>query len=332
MHKYTKTTNKYTVKTKKYSVRLEEAKINILMRELGIDSITTLIDRLIDDRIENVLPPPNKMRSPILRIGGKSVIADKLLELVPEHKVFVDVFSGANHLVFAKELNASKIEVINDKSGDTMNLFEIIRERPLELREQILEMPCSRAYYNKLRGLPMPEDKVNRAAVYFYLIRSSFYGDIRSGWRSPSRINPIKTMERIANELYWMGQRLKKVVLENADYKYILKKYGNNPDAFLFVDSPYIIYGKKHGLYDIPFTIADNRELAKRLRELPCKVMVTHYPNKLFDRYYRGWRVEQISTFKGSGALIENQGVDGQGNIVTVRKKPKVIENIYMNY
>jgi len=332
MNKYTIKTNKYKVKTRKYSVRLEEAKVNFLQEHYGEQSFTRLIERIIDERIESIIPPPKKVKSPILRIGGKALIADKLIELMPEHKIWVDVFGGAAHLLFAKDPDTSKIEVLNDKSGDIMNLFEVIRDRPLELREKILEMPCSRAYYNKLKSLPMPQDKAERAAVYFYLVRNSFYGDIRSGWRAPKKLNPVKTIQRISDELYWISNRIKNVVLECMDWKYILRKYGNSEDAFLFVDPPYIIYGKKHGLYEIPFTVDDNRELAKRLKELPCKVMVTHYSNKLFDRYYKGWRVEQIYTYKGSGAIIERQETDEHGNIITNREKPKVIENVYMNY
>lgn len=332
MYKYTVKNNKYTAKTRKYSVRLEEAKVNLLKEHYGEESFTKIIESIIDERIENILPPPKKVKSPILRIGGKSLVADKLVELMPENRIWVDVFGGAAHLLFAKEPDMSRIEVLNDKCGDIMNLFEIIRDKPLELREKILEMPCSRAYYNKLKSLPMPQDNVERAAVYFYLVRNSFYGDIRSGWRAPSKLNPAKTIQRISDELYWMSQRLKNVTMECMDWKYILRKYGKYEDTFLFVDPPYIIYGKKHGIYELPFTVDDNRDLAKRLKELPCKVMVTHYPNKLFDRYYKGWRVEQIETYKGSGALVERQETDEQGNIITVKEKPKVIENVYMNY
>lgn len=332
MYKYTKRNNKYTVKTNKYSIRLEQAKVNLLMDHYGEHSFTKLMERIIDERIENIFPQPEKIKSPILRIGGKALIADKLIELMPKHKIFCDVFGGAAHVLFAKSPDISNIEVLNDKSGDTMNLFEVIRDRPLELREKILEMPFSRAFYNRLRCLPMPEDKVQRAAVYFYLVRASFYGDIRNGWRAPSKINPAKTIQRITDELYWISRRLKNVVLECMDWKYILRKYGTQEDSFLFVDPPYILRGKRNGLYEIPFTIDDNRELSKRLKELPCKVMVTHYPNKLFDNYYKNWRVEQIHTFKSSGALIVREEVNKNAGTITIKEKPKVIENVHMNY
>lgn len=324
--------NKYKTRTHKYSVRLEVAKVNLLKEQYGIESFTELIETLIDEKIEGVLPPPKKVRSPIIRIGGKSLISDRLVELMPEHKLYVDVFGGAAHVLLAKEPDISRLEVFNDKSGDIVNLFEVIRDRPLDLRERILQMPSSRKYFNKLKSLPAPKDKVERAAVYFYLVRNSFYGDPRSGWKATNKNNTAKTIKRIADEIYWVSERLRKVTLECMDWKYILNKYGKYEDAFLFVDPPYIIHGKKHGLYDIPFGVKENRELAKRLKELPCKVMVTHYDNKLFNSFYKGWRVEQIKTYKAAGAIIASKIKDDQGNIITAREKPKVIENVFMNY
>lgn len=96
--------------------------------------------------------------------------------------------------------------------------------------------------------------------------------------------------------------------------------------------APYLLYGKKHGIYELPFTTEDNRELAKRLRELPCKIMVSHYENKLFNKYYSGWRVERINWYKAAGAIIERQEIGREGNLLIVKEKPKVVENLYLNY
>jgi len=312
---------------------LETAKVKLLQEHYGEESFTKIIEKLIEEKITGeILPPPKRVTSPIIRIGGKAFLADKLIELMPKHRVYIDLFGGALHLLYAKDPDSSKIEIVNDKSGDVINLFTVIKDRPLDLRAKILEMPISRQYFNQIRSLPVSSDKVERAARFFYLVRNSFYGDPRTGWKASNINNTNKLVSRIADEMYWMSHRLQKVTLECMDYRYILRKYGNDEGAFIFCDSPYIIHGKKYGLYDIPFTVADNRELAKRLKELPAKIMVTHYPNKLFDGYYKGWRLEQIQTYKASGAVIERAELDAMGNEITVREKPRVTENVFMNY
>jgi DNA adenine methylase len=333
LKEYTNELNKYKTLTNKYSVRLEVAKVDLLKQHYGEESFTKIIEKLIDEKITGqVLPPPKKLNSPILRIGGKALLADKLIELMPEHKVYVDVFGGALHLLFAKESSTSKIEIVNDKSGDIINLFAVIKDRPLDLRAKILEMPTSRQYFNYLKSLPVSNDNVERAARFFYLVRNSYMGDPRTGWKASNKNNTNKLVGRIADELYWLSQRLQKVTLECMNYSYILRKYGNDKDAFMFCDPPYIIHNKKQGLYDIPFTESDNRELAKRLKELPAKIMVTHYDNKIFNSFYKGWRLQQIQSFKASGAIIAREEKDEQGNVITVREKPRVIENVFMNY
>lgn len=327
--------DKYKVKTTKYSIRLEDAKVSLLKETYGVDSITELIDRLIDERIRGILPEPKKIKSPILRIGGKSFIADKLVELMPEHKVYCEVFAGASHLLFSKDPSVSKLEIINDKENNIVNLFEVIRDNPMELRAELLKMPCSRQYYNSLKKSlsEPPRDKVQRAAIYFYLVRNSYFGSISSGWRATNKNNTPKTIQRIADELYWISERLKKTIIESSDWRYILTKYGRDSNSFLFVDQPYIgIKGKKTGLYEIPFTVSDARELAKRLNELPAKIMVTHYPNKLIEKYYEGWRRVEIQTFKAAGKVIENEIVDASGNIIKTRNKPRATEIVFMNY
>ena len=53
-----------------------------------------------------------QMRSPITWCGGKGLLVTKLLELMPEHKVYVEVFGGGASLLFGKK--PAKVEIYND--------------------------------------------------------------------------------------------------------------------------------------------------------------------------------------------------------------------------
>ena len=44
-----------------------------------------------------------KLKSPINWFGGKFYMANKIIDIFPEHKVFVEVFGGSGQLTFAKE-------------------------------------------------------------------------------------------------------------------------------------------------------------------------------------------------------------------------------------
>jgi len=44
-----------------------------------------------------------KLRSPIVWVGGKSMMVEKLLKYVPLHRIYVEVFGGGASLLFAKD-------------------------------------------------------------------------------------------------------------------------------------------------------------------------------------------------------------------------------------
>lgn len=53
-----------------------------------------------------------RLRSPIVWFGGKGHIVNKLLPLIPSHKIYVEPFGGGANLLIAKE--PSPVEIYND--------------------------------------------------------------------------------------------------------------------------------------------------------------------------------------------------------------------------
>lgn len=315
--------HKYTVPTTKYNVRLEDAKVNYLKEIYGDVGITKLLDTLIDEKIEGEFVKPKKLRSPINRIGAKGTIAHKIVEIFPpqdQYKVFIDLFGGGGSILLAKPKGG--IEIFNDINNDITTLFKEIKNHPMQLREKILEMPVSRQYFKEMRkAISIPKDDVEKAARAFYCIRNSFYGNKYNGFRSNIDRNPYKKMQSIADELIWVSERLKDVIIENRDWKYFFEqeKY-NNKDTLFFIDPPYILHGLKNNtLYEKGFTVEENRELAKRANNSPAKICVNHYEHYLYNRWYKDWNKYQIDVPKRSA-----KEVDG--------KKPRVLENFYYNY
>lgn len=316
------TNSKYKVPTSRYSIRLEDAKVKFLKDIYGDVGFTTLIEKLIDERIEGEFTKPSRMKSPIIRIGGKAVIANQIIEIFPPHECFVDVFMGACHIALNKPQEISKVEVINDKDSNITNLFKVIQKHPIQIREKILEMPVSRQYFKDLYRMDVRElSEIERASRTFYLIRNSQYGDPRNGFRTYTNRKPSKTMERIANELVFLQERLKDVIIENMDYSSLLRKYDSvgKEKVLYYVDPPYIIRNRPKGYYDIPFTKEDNRQLCEKVKKLRGKVIVSHYRCKEYDEWLEGWHRVEIVTYKSSSKVTD--GV-----------KERVVECLYCNF
>nr|WP_284010312.1 DNA adenine methylase [Halomicroarcula sp. YJ-61-S] len=78
--------------------------------------------------------------------GGKSRLASWILQEVPEHECFVEVFGGAAGVLVNKDTERSTVEVYNDLDEDLVHFFEVLREQPDELVEWLSAVPYSRAF------------------------------------------------------------------------------------------------------------------------------------------------------------------------------------------
>lgn len=68
----------------------------------------------------------NKTRPPLSGwLGGKSKLAKTIINLIPEHTCYCEVFAGAAWVLFRKP--ESKVEVVNDYSLDVSNLYRVLQ-------------------------------------------------------------------------------------------------------------------------------------------------------------------------------------------------------------
>lgn len=82
--------------------------------------------------------------------GSKWRLSSEIVELMPEHRTYLEPFFGSGAVLFAKEPSA--IETVNDLDGNIVNLFSCIRENPDRLIRDIVLTPYSRQVYEEALG------------------------------------------------------------------------------------------------------------------------------------------------------------------------------------
>src|SRR5258706_9367454 len=91
---------------------------------------------------------PMQIASPVTWFGGKSKLAQRIIEHFPEHRTYVEVFGGSAAVLITKK--PAGVEVYNDIDGQLVNLFRILREPLLceELRRALESTPYSRGEFD----------------------------------------------------------------------------------------------------------------------------------------------------------------------------------------
>jgi len=83
-------------------------------------------------------------------LGGKSQLARTIIEMMPEHKHYCEVFGGAGWVLFKK--SPSILETINDVNGDLINLYRVFKYHPDALEKEFETQLLSRDEFERLKA------------------------------------------------------------------------------------------------------------------------------------------------------------------------------------
>lgn len=235
--------------------------------------------------------------------GAKNRIADWICEYIPEHDVYLEPFAGSLAVFFAK--TPTRIETLNDLDNNVVNYFQIIRERPEELAEQLEMTPFSREeYYRACEYVPEDPDmeKARKFAVRCWqgFGCSNLY---RNGFRSSQqRTSPHTTKEwrNLPERLIAASERLKNAQIENLPAVEVISRY-NTADVFMYIDPPYLHGTRKNYLYRCEMNDTEHVELLEVLRKHPGKILLSGYENDLYNEMLPGWKKVSKNTQAEAG-------------------------------
>lgn len=179
------------------------------------------------------------MKSPLVYVGGKSILSKQIISMIPEHKIYCEVFAGAGWVFFKKQ--PSRSEIINDLDSDLISFYRVLQNHLEEFLRQFKWLLQSREQFNdwknQIAGPGLTD--IQKATRYYYIQRLCFGGKVaqRNFGVSPERPRRINLL-RLEEELSEVHLRLIDVMIENLSWEEFIKRY-DRPETFFYLDPPY---------------------------------------------------------------------------------------------
>ena len=230
------------------------------------------------------------MTKPIIPwIGGKRRLAKHLLPLFPDHKCYVELFSGGAALFFMKD--QSDTEVINDINGDIVNLYRVIKYHLTAFHEEFRRALISREMYEWAKITP-PETltDIQKAARFYFLQKMAFGGKVesRSFGVAPSS-KPRMNLLRMEEDISEAHLRLSRVYIEKLPWDKCLLKYDRDY-SFFYADPP---YWETEG-YGVEFGLDQYEALAEHATTIKGKLLISLNDHPEMRRIFGGFNISTV--------------------------------------
>jgi len=217
------------------------------------------------ESIAKSLNPVNPVLPVAPYIGGKRCLAKRVITRInaTEHMLYAEPFVGMGG-IFLRRNYRPRGEVINDYSGEVMNLFRVAQRHYADFMGMLRYQLTSRSEFERLKATkPETLTDMERAARFLYLQRTSFGGKVAGQNYGvcpdrPARFD-VRKLRRTLEDLH---ERLTDVSIENLPYGTFIKKYDRKHTLF-YLDPPY--YNNEEDYGKDMFSKADFDRLASLL-------------------------------------------------------------------
>ena len=261
--------------------------------------------------------------------GSKQRLAASILNFMPPHNCWVELFGGALAVTMAKE--PASIEIVNDLDDNVINALRQIRDNGEELSRLIELTPYARSELRNARQRLDKDSDVERARKFLVQAMMSVNGVI-AGKRGGFSVSDTYTRQgREARVNRWNNypQRLEQVTsrlldvrIENKHGLDLLVQYSNRPATLVYIDPPYLAE-RGHG-YSIEASDQDFHEkLLSQALLCKCMIMISGYQSKAYTTLLEergGWCKVQLN------ASTQNTNGDrlGREEMLWINKRAKM--------
>lgn len=254
--------------------------------------------------------------------GGKHYLAKQIIELMPEHMHYVEPFFGGGSVLLSKSAEGVS-EVVNDVHKELTNFWRVLQdEKKFTKFTRIVEaVPFSQVEWEDSHE--KSRSSVKQAVNFFIRCRQSRAGKFDC-FATMSRNRTRRNMNEQASSwltaveaLPAVANRLKRVVIMCDEATKVIRTQDGKNTLF-YLDPPYVHESRvTTSDYDFEMSTDQHIELLETIKNCEGSVLLSGYPNDLYDRHLKDWRTIDI--------IIDNKAS-------SAKVKPRKTERIWMNF
>lgn len=226
------------------------------------------------------------MKSPIPRVGGKSRLKKRILDLFPkdyESMIYVEPFIGGGAVFFEK--NISTKEIINDLDKHVYTIFKGLKKYGKSIGK--INISITKDIYTTLQDTHYKSLKKN-TEKNILISRNAFMGSTRIN----IYFNTHKHNATMDFTLY--EDRLKDTTILNTDALKVIKKY-DSPNTLFYLDPPY--EGSTTDLYKYP--VFNYEALAKLLKRIKGKFILSINDSEVIRELFKEYTIHEVTVNYG---------------------------------
>ncbi len=236
--------------------------------------------------------------------GSKQRISKSIIDLLPPHNAWVEVFCGSAAITLAKK--PAQIEVINDLDSNITNIFKQLRTNHEKLIDAIRLTPYSREEFLNAKVIEATDNDLERARKFIITCMMTVNATVgghacgfsfSNSYSRNSKEARVNRWNNLTDRIENVVNRINNVRVEHLDARKIVKMFSDRPATLMYLDPPYFV--KRSHNYPVDEKEADFHE---ELLDLCCKsnsmIMISHYDNRLYRKFLNrksGWKSKTIA-------------------------------------
>ncbi|MCA8829409.1 DNA adenine methylase [Hymenobacter pini] len=242
--------------------------------------------------------------------GGKqgavgSWIASQIINI--PHTLRLEPFGGMFSV--SMQLPPAKVEIYNDRAGELVNLFRVVREQPEALREALALSPYARdEFKDACEPMPAGADAVERARrTYVRLAQSRDNSLLAKGFSfggAAFKGSVADTFRNGQDRIPAVCERLRGVMIENHSWQTVCRQH-DGVNSLIYLDPPYVL-STRTGKYGYVYELSDkeHQELLDWSLTAKSALLLSGYRNPLYAEALEdnGWLRRDYGTVANASA------------------------------